>query len=194
MAIISFTIGLLPIFVQSDAQHMNYGQLETINWILTIAFAVVVAVFAWYLLNNKKKTEEQKEVTGTKETRQLQLAAYERLTLLAERIKLDSLVSRMAGAANSAREMQQILVQQIRQEYEHNITQQIYVSAGVWSAVEKMKDQNMYIINQVGNILPADATAMDLSRAIVQFIMDNPDATMNKLVLEAVQFEARKLL
>ena len=176
---------------------MDNGKLETINWILTIAFAATVALFAWYLLKNKYKAEKEEalgENTGTKETRQLQLTAYERITLLAERTKLEGLISRLYQHGYSARDMQQVLIQSIRQEYDHNITQQIYVSAGIWNAVEKMKDQNMYIVSQLAVTLPQEANAMDLNKSILQFTMNNPDATMNKLLLEAIQFEAKKLL
>lgn len=176
---------------------MDYGKLETINWILTIAFAVVVAVFAWYLLKAKDKSEKlgaSGANNGTKETRQLQLGAYERLALLAERTKLETLISNLYQNGYTARDMQQVVINTIRQEYAHNITQQIYVSPGVWGAIEKMKDQNMFIVNQLAATLPQEANAMDLNKAILQFTMANPTATMNKLVLEAIQFEAKKLL
>jgi len=176
---------------------MDYGKLELINWILTIAFAVVVAVFAWYLLKNKDKADKQEaspDTTGTRETRQLQLTAYERFALLAERTKLENLMSSLYQNGYSARDMQQAIIQTIRQEYAHNITQQIYVSSAIWNAIEKMKDQNMFIVNQLAATLPQEATAMDLNKAMLQFTMANPEATMNKLVQEAVQFEAKKLL
>jgi len=173
---------------------MDYEKLELINWILTIGIAVVVATFVWYLMKTKRQAEVQETITGTKETRQLQLQAYERITLLVERTKLDGLITRVYQNDYSARDMQQVILQTIRQEYEHNITQQIYVSAGVWSAVEKMKDQNMYIVSQIAATLPAEASGMDLNKGILQFLMANPEATMNKLVLEAVQFEAKQLL
>ena len=90
--------------------------------------------------------------------------------------------------------MQQVMIQSIRQEYAHNITQQIYVSASIWNAIEKMKDQNIFIVSQLANTIAKDATAMDLNKTIIEFLMANPEATMNKLVTEAVQFEAKKLL
>ncbi|MES2774917.1 MAG: hypothetical protein V4722_12070 [Bacteroidota bacterium] len=176
---------------------MDYGKLELVNWILTIAFALLVAIFAWYLLKNKNKAEKQEakgENTGTRETRQLQLGAYERLALLAERTKLEALITSLNQSGYSAKDMQQAIINTIRQEYAHNITQQIYVSSGIWTAIEKMKDQNMYIVSQLAATLPQTAIAMDLNKAILQFTMANPDATMNKLVLEAIQFEAKKLL
>src|SRR5688500_14706879 len=57
---------------------------------------------------------------------QLQLQAYERLILLTERIALPNLISRLKHDGFTARDMQGLLTESIRQEFEHNITQQIY--------------------------------------------------------------------
>ncbi len=176
---------------------MDYSKLEAINWGLSIALIVLGGLFVWYIIKNKDTgihQEAKPESVGTKETRQLQLSAYERLALLSERFKLENLISSLYQNGFSAREMQQAMIQTIRQEYAHNITQQIYVSAAIWSAIEKMKDQNIFIVSQLASTLTAEATAMDLNKAILEFTMANPEVTMNKLVLEAVQFEAKKLL
>lgn len=169
--------------------------LETINWILTIAFAVVVALFVWYLTINKRKAENiDSTKINSSETKQLQLQAYERLTIFTDRMKLDNLITRLYQPNFSAREMQQLLLQNIKQEFEYNISQQIYINNTVWQAIEKMKEQNVFIINQIADTLPQNATAMDLNKSIVQYSLNNPDATMNKLVLNAIQFEAKKFL
>ena len=169
--------------------------LETWNWILVIAFASVVALFVWYLNVNKRKAESiDTQKNSTNETRQLQLQAYERLTLFTERIKLDNLITRLYQQNFSARDMQQLLLQSIKQEFEHNISQQIYINNTVWQAIEKMKDQNIFVVNQLADALPQNATAMDLNKSIIQFTLNNADTTMNKLVLNAIQFEAKKLL
>lgn len=176
---------------------MDYSKLEAINWGLSIALIVLGGLFAWYIIKNKDtglRHETTPESSGTKETRQLQLGAYERLALLSERLKLENLISSLYQSGYSAKDMQQVMIQTMRQEYAHNITQQIYVSAAIWSAVEKMKDQNIFIVSQLANTLPPEANAMDLNKTILEFLMANPDATMNKLVTEAVQFEAKKLL
>ena len=176
---------------------MDYSKLEAINWGLSIALIVLGGLFAWYIIKNKDtgyRPEANADNSGTRETRQLQLGAYERLALLSERLKLENLVSSLYQNGYSAKDMQQVMIQSIRQEYAHNITQQIYVSASIWNAIEKMKDQNIFIISQLANTIPQDAAAMDLNKTIIEFLMANPEATMNKLVTEAVQFEAKKLL
>src|SRR6202000_3551934 len=90
-------------------------------------------------------------------SRQLQLQAYERLILLTDRIALPNLIQRVNTPGLSTREMQSLLTLSIRQEFEHNITQQLYVSPEAWDAVRNYKDQNVLIINQEGSFLHARA-------------------------------------
>jgi hypothetical protein len=125
---------------------------------------------------------------------QLQLQAYERLILFAERIALPNLVNRLNGQGMSSKDMQAILAETIRQEYDHNITQQIYVSAEAWDAVKNLKEQNIFIVNQVASFLPQDATAADLSKNLLEMIIANPKASLHGVVAEVLSYEAKKVL
>lgn len=124
----------------------------------------------------------------------LQLHAYERLILLTERIALPNLINRVNQPGLNLREMQVLLTQHIRQEFEYNITQQIYVSPEAWEAVKHMKDQNLLIINQVAAFLPEQATGMDLNKAILEMLVQNPKASLESVVSEVLNYEAKKLL
>jgi hypothetical protein len=127
-------------------------------------------------------------------SRQLQLQAYERLILLTDRIALPNLIQRANQPGLSAREMQSLLTLSIRQEFEHNITQQIFVSAEAWEVIRNYKDQNTLIINQVASFLPEDASGNDLNRGLLELLMQNPKASLQNVVSEALSFEAKKLL
>ncbi len=120
-----------------------------------------------------KKTEKQ-EAAATSTTKQLQLQAYERLILLVDRIALPNLINRLNEPGLTAREMQAGLIHNIKGEFEYNITQQMYVSQDAWDAVRNLKDQNMLIVNQITSFLPAEATAQDLNRSILEMLMQNP--------------------
>ncbi len=123
----------------------------------------------------------------------LPLQAYERLSLLADRISLKNLVGRVHTTGLSASELQAGLVETIRNEYEHNITQQIYINPEVWKAVTNMKEQNIFIINQLASTLPPTAHALDLSKMILEYASNN-NAELGPVVLDAIQFEVKKLL
>ncbi len=124
----------------------------------------------------------------------LRLQAYERLILLAERIALPNLIQRVGRADISAAEMQQILVHTIRQEYDHNITQQIYVSPEAWHALSSFKEQNIMIINKVAGFMSAEASAQELNRHLLELLANTPGASLHNVVAEALSFEAKKLM
>jgi hypothetical protein len=94
--------------------------------------------------------------------------------MLAERIGLPNVVSRANQQfAGSMGEMRNLLLESIKQEYDYNATQQIYVSPVAWEAIRNLKEQNMLIINQIASTLPPDASGYDLNRKIMEFAMND---------------------
>ncbi len=142
---------------------------------------------------NIKKTDKS-PAEPPAATTPLQLQAYERLILLTERIALPNLINRLNQPGAGLKEMQAILTQNIRQEFDYNITQQIYVSAEAWQAVSNLKDQNLLIVNQVASYMPADASGMDLCKAILEMLMQSPKASLHGVVSEVLAYEAKKLM
>ncbi|RYY66146.1 MAG: hypothetical protein EOO13_16210, partial [Chitinophagaceae bacterium] len=139
---------------------------------------------AWLLAEFKGMKDEIRERTGiTNEALKLRLQAYERLTLYTERAGLKNLVSRLSleTFGESAAAMHSLLVDTLKSEYEYNISQQIYVSKEVWDAILKLKDQNIYIINQLAATLPHTASAMDLSKTLLEYSMTK-NAELNTVI------------
>ena len=154
--------------------------------------ALLISLGTFYFWNQDRKKPKTEE--NSYSTRPLQLQAYERLVMLAERIALPNLVSRANMGGMNAKEMQLLLLESIKQEYEYNATQQIYVSPVAWEAVRNLKDQNMLIINQVAASLPPDASGVDLNRQILEFVMSQKKGVLHTIVLEALNYEAKKLM
>jgi hypothetical protein len=175
-------------------------------FIIALVFALLLAgVLAFLFIKQRRqlRAAENKAAAdagkasadiGGAPSRQLQLQAYERLILLTDRIALPNLIQRANQPGLSSREMQSLLTLSIRQEFEHNITQQIYVSAEAWDAVRNYKEQNLLIVNQVGSYLPEGATGNDLNRQLLDLLVQNPKASLQNVVAEALSFEAKKLL
>lgn len=90
--------------------------------------------------------------------------------------------------------MQLLMLESIKQEFEYNSSQQIYVSPVAWQAVNKLKEQNMLVINQIAQTLPADAKGIDLGKRIMELIIAQDKEALHNIVLEALNFEARKLM
>ena len=125
---------------------------------------------------------------------QLQLQAYERLILLTERIALPGLISRVNQPGMAGKDMQMMLTHTIKQEFDHNITQQLYVSNEAWDAVRNLKEQNIHIINQVASYLPPDFSGTDLNKQLLEMIVQNPKMTLHNVVAEVLSYEAKKLM
>lgn len=169
--------------------------MSTFETIVVILFLVLLLAFVWILTEfsaMKKELAERKNVEP--ETLRLRLQAYERIALLAERISLQSLLSRNNNASLTYRQMQSSLIDSIKQEYEYNISQQIYVSPEVWRAINNLKEQNIYIVNQLASTLPPQASGMDLNKHIIDYLINNSNASLHSIVLEAINFEAKKIM
>ncbi|MEJ0101635.1 MAG: hypothetical protein WDO19_03330 [Bacteroidota bacterium] len=160
--------------------------------IISIA-AFLIAIITFFLVKSQKQPAPPP--TDGFSSKPLQLQAYERIAMLAERIAIPNLVSRVNQQADlSAREMHILLLESIKQEYEYNASQQIYVTPVAWQAIINLKDQNMLIINQVSATLPGEARGIDLNRRLMEFTMSQPIGQLHTVVLEALNFEAKKLM
>ena len=166
--------------------------MDTTMILSVLITVLVVGILSyWFYLRGKPQTEEKKEKTGS---HALQLQAYERLILLVDRITIPNLIGRSQHTGLSARDMQLVLTKTIRDEFDYNITQQIYITPETWNAVKNLKEKNLLIINQVAAGMPATATGLDLSRSLLEFLMNDSKGNVHELVSEALSYEAKKLL
>jgi hypothetical protein len=169
---------------------------------LYAAVFIVMLVASLYLLfwyrDNRNLRENALPADGAKVPQgpslQLRLQAYERLVLLTERISLPSLITRLPAGDLTVRQYQSVLTEHVRAEFEHNITQQIYVESASWQALQKLREQNLFIINQLAQTLPADGKGSDLARSIAELLNQEPNASLHPKVLEALNYEAKKLM
>lgn len=172
---------------------MNLSEGMVQNIIFGAIFMFFISI-AWLLAEFKGMKDEIRERLGiNNEVIKLKLQALERFTLYAERSSLKNLVSRTPVAGLTVVGLQLNLLECLRSEYEYNVSQQIYVDPKMWEAIGNLKDQNSFIINQLAATLPPDANAYELSKRILEYV-STTDAELNKTVLSALQFEAKRLL
>jgi hypothetical protein len=167
---------------------------NTISLMISI-IAMLISAFT-FVLWSKDRSGNKKETGNTDYTsRPLQLQAYERLVLLADRISIPNIVSRAnQNFSGTSQEMRSLLIESIKQEYEYNASQQIYVSPVAWEAINNLKEQNILLINKVSASLPAGATGLDLNKILLDVIMNQQKGQLHTIVLEALNYEARKLM
>jgi len=98
----------------------------------------------------------------------LRLQAYERLALLLERISPKNLILRMNNPAYSAPEFHMVLIHEIREEFNHNLSQQIYISEELWGLIKNAIEDIISIINQASAELDPSAKSVDLTKMIFE--------------------------
>lgn len=168
--------------------------METIFEILKyILPAVVVFVGVYFILQNFFENEGKKQQMLLKSRNQnlvtpLRLQAYERIVLFLERISLENIVMRSYQGGKSAKMLQSDLLKTIREEYEHNLSQQVYVSNKTWAMVKAAKEETVKNINYSSDQLGDDASAMDLSKLILE-LSAKVDKLPTDVAIEAVKRE-----
>ena len=157
---------------------------------------LLVFFAAWYFvkplfLQNLNFQRLELKKAGLIHTLPLRLQAYERTVLFLERINPSNLLVRLHVPGMSAIEMQKLIITEIRAEYQHNISQQIYVTEMSWAVVKKIKEQTIGIINSAANALPAEASALELSKSVLNHLAnlesDNPYDLALSIVKKDIQ-------
>lgn len=154
----------------------------------------LLAFFIGLIALMRTYREPKVQTTDGFTARPLKLQAYERLVLLCERISLPNLISRTSSPDLSSREMQYMLVENIKQEFEYNASQQIYVSQTAWEAVRNLRDQTLLIVNSIARTLPHDAKAHDLNKGLLEAIMAEDNAALHTFTLTTLNEEAKKVM
>ena len=90
--------------------------------------------------------------------------------LFCERVSLQNLLLRMQSNNMSAKDLKSTLVLSIQQEFEYNLSQQLYVSEQLWQIIKLAKNQLIEIITHVGTKVSSNATAEDFSQQLILFV------------------------
>jgi len=120
----------------------------------------------------------------------VRLQAYERIVLFLERISPHNLLVRLNGSATTVLDFQQRLLQEIRDEYNHNLSQQVYMSEATWDQVQGAMNDVIVLINQASGDTHPDASAIELSKRVFERIVQRevqPTAPALKAVKEEIQ-------
>jgi hypothetical protein len=147
----------------------------------TVAGLGVVWI-AFYLLKPYLDRSESMQLVELKksissQTLPLRLQAYERVVLFIERINPANMLIRLNAPVYMAAELHGLIINEIRTEYQHNVTQQLYVSIRAWGVVKRVKDDTISIVNSSFQSSPEDANGLDLSKLILSRLSnldDNP--------------------
>ncbi|MBR3488704.1 MAG: hypothetical protein IKH33_05245 [Bacteroidales bacterium] len=169
--------------------------------VLAVLATIALTGYIYYLLtkryfDNQQKTQmlqmridEHRE--AVKLVTPIRLQAYERMALYLERISPESLVLRCYQPGMDTKLLQGVMTKTIRDEWEHNLSQQVYISSEAWRRIRQAKDEMMGVINSAAITIPDDADPTRLASAIFATIAEGQVPTAS--ALEFLKQEMREL-
>ena len=148
------------------------------NSLLAIVISVLIVTVGVYLcvqaltraLTERKQWEHR--LVRQQVITPLRLQAYERMCLFLERVSPNNLIVRVAGSATTASEFHQLLLREIREEFNHNLAQQIYIGPDTWEIIRNAKEEVVTIINLAAQEVPGEAPTGELARRIIKLVIE----------------------
>jgi len=166
---------------------------EILKYVLPslVVFGTAYYLIKFFFENEQKKRSIDIKLAGYKIITPIRLQAYERIVLFIERISPESLIMRLHKPELSALQFQTMLILAIREEIEHNLSQQVYISSNAWEMVKNTKEDMIKLINTAAAKLNDNAGSTDLSRKI--FELSVGEKSITKPALEFIKNEIRQL-
>ncbi len=166
---------------------MNYlnNILEILKYVLPslVVFATAFYLIRQFLENDNRKRMLELKMNNLSNNQRyitpIRMQAYERIILFMERISPSSLIIRVSLPNMSAKQMQTAMIKTIREEYEYNLSQQLYISQKSWNLVKNAKEELVILINDAAGNINEDAKSTELARMIFEM-----SSTIEKLPVE----------
>jgi hypothetical protein len=146
--------------------------MDYIADLLKILLPAGIVLYGMYLVvlsflsKDREKMLVELKTQNSQTILPIRLQAAERLCLLLERITPNNLVRRANPGIYTAGELHSFLLEEIREEFNHNFSQQVYFSEETWEAVKRAIEEVTTMINFSRQMLEAEASGIDLAKAI----------------------------
>lgn len=170
--------------------------MERISELLLILLPASLVLFGMYITvrsfinGQNQQIENTAKAESKKITMPLQLQAYERICLLLERISPQNLLVRLQSKVLNVADFQQVLTNEIREEFNHNLSQQLYISEQAWSQVRNAVEQTIGTINEAAIGLEPTANGIELAKNILKIVINNEHSPC-QIALNQIKNEAR---
>lgn len=158
-----------------------------------VVFLAAFFLFQKFFKNEQNKREHELKKASLNLTTPQKIQAYERIVIFLERINPNNLVVRVNKHGITARQLHQDLIQTIKSEYEHNISQQIFVSHNTWELVKTTKEEIIKLINISATKVPSDAPGNELAMMILNIVANVDKKMPNEIALEYAKKEIAKI-
>ena len=140
----------------------------------------------------RKETELRKHLSS--QTTPMKVQAYERMVIFLERLNPSTLVLRVNKHNMTNKQLHHALIQTIKQEYEHNISQQLFISNGAWQLIKTAKEETIKLINIAYSKVPPDNSSNELSLTIINVISSIEKKLPHEIALDYLKKEAAQFL
>jgi hypothetical protein len=160
--------------------------------------ALIVFLTAYFLLKNLIRNDQDKRrqeliLQNSRTITPIKLQAYERIVLFLERISLESMLLRVSTPDMTADQLHSALLTTIRSEFEHNLSQQIYMSQQAWEVARNARSTMIKIINSEAEKMPQNATGMALSKQLLEKIMEL-EKEPTRVAIEFIKAEVARMI
>jgi hypothetical protein len=163
--------------------------MDQIFELLKILLPAALVLYGMYLMvqNFMRKELEKKlmdiKMKNTELILPIRLQAYERMCLFLERITPANLIRRLNDSSFNTKDLQVILLKEIREEFNHNLSQQLYMSEDAWNQVKNAMEDVIALINMSVDQVDPESKSMELAKKILENNMNRAyDAIANALV------------
>ena len=166
------------------------------NLLMACVPSAVVAAISYLLIDRFLKAESKRHILEIKKesiktTIPVRLQAFERVILLLERIDAIQVVKRSIAPGMTSGQLKMKAINEIRNEFNHNVTQQIYLSAASWERVVQAKEEAIKLISVTGTQVPDNVDAIEFSKKILG--VNEELKVNNNEAIEVVKREIRKI-
>jgi hypothetical protein len=165
--------------------------LELLKYTLPalVVFATAYVMFQGFLRQEENRVRKEVSDRNRKTVLPIRLQAYERLALLLERISPESIIMRVNKPGMTANQLHSELLTSIRTEFDHNISQQVYISNEAWDLIILARGKVINLINNATSQVKDEATALTLSQKVFEMTME----LKTQPTREAMQFLKKEM-
>lgn len=160
--------------------------------------ALLVIITAWLVIRSMIKNDQDRRrqeliLQNSKTITPIKLQAYERIILFLERISLESLLVRVSTPDMTAPQLHSALLTTIRAEFEHNLSQQIYMTPQAWEVVRNARSNTIKMINTEMEKMPQGSTGIAFSKRLLEKVMEM-DKEPTRAAIDYVKAEIARVM
>lgn len=138
-----------------------------------VVFLTVMYMVKKYFNDEQDKRQNEIRLKNLNTTTPLRLQAYERFVLFLERISVENLLVRVNKPGFTCGQLHTELLTSIRAEFEHNLSQQIYISNKAWEMIKSARSNVVHLVNSNAEKMSPESPSINLSKAILEETMRN---------------------